>query len=34
VGGVHYLGGDCLFTPLDKVGSFRIVGNDLSAQVK
>jgi len=38
VNGVHYLGGDCLFTPLDKIGSFRIVGNglskDLSAQVK
>jgi hypothetical protein len=38
VNGVHYVGGDCLFTPLDKIGSFRIVGNglskDLSAQVK
>jgi hypothetical protein len=38
VKGVHYLGGDCLFIPLDKIGSFRIVGNglskDLSAQVK
>jgi hypothetical protein len=34
VDGVHYLGGDCLFTPLDKVGSFRIAGNGLSAQVK
>ena len=34
VRGVHYIGGDCLFTPLDKIGSFRIeAGKGLSAQV-
>ena len=31
---VYYFGGDCLFAPLDKLGSFRITGeNGLSAQV-
>lgn len=35
VNGVHYVGGDCLFTPLDKIGSFRIESTKgLSAQVK
>ena len=35
VNGVHYVGGDCLFTPLDKLGSFRIeAAKGLSAQVK
>jgi hypothetical protein len=35
VNGVHYAGGDCLFRPLDKLGSFRIdAGKGLSAQVK
>jgi hypothetical protein len=35
VNNVHYFGGDCLFAPLDKVGSFRITGEKgLSAQVK
>lgn len=34
VSGVYYFGGDCLFAPLDKLGSFRITGeNGLSAQV-
>jgi hypothetical protein len=34
VSGVYYLGGDCRFAPLDKLGSFRITGqNGLSAQV-
>jgi hypothetical protein len=35
VNNVYYFGGDCLFAPLDKVGSFRITGDKgLSAQVK
>lgn len=34
VSGVHYVGGDCLFIPLDKIGSFRIEAEGLSAQVK
>jgi hypothetical protein len=35
VDNVYYFGGDCLFEPLDKVGSFRITGDKgLSAQVK
>jgi predicted nucleic-acid-binding Zn-ribbon protein len=34
VNGVHYVGGDCLFTPLDKTGSFRIEAKGLSAQVR
>jgi hypothetical protein len=34
VNGVHRAGGDCLFTPLDKIGSFRITTDKgLSAQV-
>lgn len=36
VKGVHYLGGPCIFTPLDKLGSFRITdvqGLNLVAQV-
>ena len=34
VSGIYYFGGDCLFAPLDKLGSFRITGeNGLSAQV-
>lgn len=34
VSGDYYFGGDCLFAPLDKLGSFRITGeNGLSAQV-
>ena len=35
VNNVYYFGGDCLFAPLDKFGSFRITGDKgLSAQVK
>jgi hypothetical protein len=35
VKGIHYVGGDCLFTPLDKIGSFRITTDKgLSAQVR
>ena len=34
VNGVHYVGGHCLFVPLDKIGSFRIEAKGLSAQVK
>jgi hypothetical protein len=34
VSGDYYFGGDCMFAPLDKLGSFRITGkNGLSAQV-
>jgi hypothetical protein len=35
VNNVYYLGGNCVFEPLDRVGSFRITGDKgLSAQVK
>ena len=35
VNNIYYFGGDCLFAPLDKAGSFRITGDKgLSAQVK
>ena len=34
VNGIYYFGGDCLFAPLDKLGSFRIaLKTGLSAQV-
>lgn len=34
VNGVHHVGGDCQFAPLDKIGSFRITTDkSLSAQV-
>lgn len=35
VNGVYYLGGDCLFTPLDAKGSFRITASEgLAVEVK